>query len=96
MKRPFKSLGDPQGRARMKQDPDWYTASTADAIVQIGGRIIRSDTDYGVVFIIDGQFSWFASRNGKFFADWWKEAVVRIETLDQAVLPPQMRKDKSG
>jgi len=93
IKLPFKSLGDPQVRSRMKQDPDWYTASTADGLVQITGRGVRNADDYCASFVIDENLSWFASHNSDFFPDWWKESVHKIGDLDEAVLPPQMKKE---
>ena len=92
IKLPFKSLGDPQVRSRMERDPDWYTASTADGLVQTTGRGMRHADDYVVSFLLDQQMSWFASRNGDFFPDWWKESVHKIDSLEEAVLPSQMQK----
>ncbi len=87
---PFPSMGDPQVKARMKLDPDWYAAATADALVQSCGRSVRHKDDYSVTFILDGQ-EWFFRRYKRFFPVWFRDAVVKIKTLEEARLPPMMR-----
>lgn len=88
-KMPYLSLGNEQVKARMKKDPDWYTAATADELVQSFGRVVRSVNDYGVGFLIDDQ-EWFFRKNKDFFPDWWRDGFHKIEGIEGAVLPPQM------
>jgi len=90
VKLPFLDLSDLQVRTRMERDPEWYTAVTADEIVQACGRAVRHKDDFAVSFILDGQAEWFLPRNKSFFPAWWREAVYKIESLEEAVLPPQM------
>lgn len=86
-KLPFMSLGDLQVKRRQQEDPGWYTWVTACAIVQSCGRVIRSDTDYAATYILDANAEWFLRRNSKLFPKWWKEAVYRINGVDEAVVP---------
>ena len=91
VKVPFLSLGDPQVRARLKQDPEWYAAAAADELVQAFGRGVRARDDYCVGFILDSTFGWFARRNKRLFPDWWRKTVYPIKDLGEAILPPQMK-----
>lgn len=88
-KLPFLNLGDPQIRYRMERDPEWYDWSTAATLIQTTGRTVRSATDWSTTYITDKSFGWFAKKNKRFFPPWWKEAVVKVDNIRSAVMPPQ-------
>jgi len=44
-------------------------------VLQAVGRVIRSETDRGVVLLIDSRFN--ESRYRRLFPDWWK--VTRVQ-----------------
>lgn len=72
---PFPFLGDRQISARMKNDPEWYALQAAQTIIQATGRIVRSETDSGVTYIIDSDFARLYADNPSFFPDWWVASV---------------------
>ncbi len=65
VKLPFPALGDTRTRMKMKANDDWYKSETAAYLMQMMGRIVRSQTDTGVTYIIDPAFDF---HYGKGFA----------------------------
>src|SRR5256885_16606842 len=59
---PYPDLGDPWTAARRARDPRWYALETAKALVQAYGRSCRHADDYGVTYILDGQFERFLAH----------------------------------
>jgi len=82
-KLPFGFLGDPQVKARMEQDPQWYSWNTACTLLQMCGRSTRSETDWSRVYIIDGNAGWFMKRYSYLFPEWWKESVYYKEGITE-------------
>jgi DNA excision repair protein ERCC-2 len=61
-----------------------YTFPGMNRVLQAVGRVIRSETDRGVVLLIDARFS--EVRYRKLFPAWWKYLRVRHKTgLQEAV-----------
>jgi Rad3-related DNA helicase len=53
-------------------------------VLQASGRVIRSETDHGVVLLIDARFN--ETRYRRLFPTWWKFVRVRnFSALEQAV-----------
>jgi len=78
VKVPFPNLGDRQVHAKMQRDPEWYQVETVKTIVQMSGRIVRSDDDWGVTYFLDADFEMIYGRYSGFFPNWWKQAVQRL------------------
>ena len=53
---PFQPLGDVQIRKKMESNPRWYKVMAAMELTQMLGRIVRSETDTGVMYILDPKF----------------------------------------
>lgn len=88
-KLPFPSLGDPQIKARVDSDREWYAWFTACSVIQASGRVIRSEEDWGTTYILDKNFQWFGKYNKRLFPNWWNGALYTISDISGAVLPPQ-------
>lgn len=76
---PFLNLKDRQIAARRysKNGELWYAVNTIRTIIQMCGRVVRSEDDYGVTYILDRQFSsnlW--PRYKRLFPSWWKDGLV--------------------
>lgn len=71
---PFANLGDPQIQAKKEQDPEWYTLQTVSTVIQSLGRIIRSDSDHGVSYLLDSDFERLFRQNEHFFPRWLSAA----------------------
>jgi ATP-dependent DNA helicase DinG len=80
IKVPFPAI-DPYVRARMQKDPDWYTWLTALKIVQQTGRIVRSSTDKGVMWILDAGFGDFLRRARSKMPKWWRDSVIDLSKI---------------
>jgi ATP-dependent DNA helicase DinG len=74
-KMPYPDLGDPWTAARRERDPRWYALETAKALVQAYGRSCRHVDDYGVTYILDGQFARFMQRYRPLLPAWFREAA---------------------
>jgi len=61
-----------------------YTFPGMNRVLQAVGRVIRSDTDHGVVLLIDARFN--ETRYRRLFPPWWKYLRVRhAEGLREAI-----------
>lgn len=76
-KMPFPDQGDKVIARRMdsKDVANWYAYATVQELVQSTGRIVRSETDWGVTYILDTNFQWFARKYRSLFPDWWMDSV---------------------
>jgi Rad3-related DNA helicase len=74
---PYPFLGDPQVKARMERDPDWYDWRTCLAVVQAYGRSVRSAEDHAVTYLLDADFPNFLRRQRHRLPEWFLEAVDR-------------------
>jgi len=54
----------------------WYTLSTALTIIQMAGRIVRDEKDWGNIYILDGAFGRFYKKNTEFFPLYMREAIT--------------------
>ena len=73
---PYPYLGDRQVAAKKEQDPAWYDAQTVGTIIQSTGRVVRSETDRGVTYILDSDFMFLWDRRKAMFPKWWRDATV--------------------
>lgn len=80
VKVPYPAL-DPYVRARMQRDEDWYTWLTALKLVQATGRIVRSKTDRGHIWILDSGFRTFLRRAGDKLPRWWVDSIIDMKKL---------------
>ena len=76
VKIPFGSVQDKVLKARQEQDKDYGLYLAAQTLVQMSGRIVRSETDHGITIILDDQFSWFYGRVKRYMPRWFQEAMV--------------------
>jgi len=73
---PYPYLGDKLVKKRMNKWKWWYPLQTTKTIVQSVGRSIRSETDFAVTYILDGDFSKFYYRNTYLFPESFRESMV--------------------
>ncbi len=82
---PYPYLGDPQVKAKMELDREWYVLQAVQALIQATGRIVRSDTDYGATYILDADFQRLYDENkNHFFPLWWREALIKPKPKEYA------------
>lgn len=75
---PSPYLGSKQVEKRLYETRDgklWYANTTARAITQAYGRVMRAEDDEGVFIILDSMFSSFYARWRRLFPSWFQEAV---------------------
>jgi hypothetical protein len=73
---PYPSLGDRHVVAKKDQDNDWYALETVKSIIQSAGRIVRSDTDVGVTYVLDSDFNRLHEQYSSYFPKWFTDAFV--------------------
>ncbi len=69
-------LGNKQIAARMEKDYDWYLMKTVMYMVQACGRIVRSDEDYGLTYILDSDFKTLYGRASHMFPKWFTNSII--------------------
>ncbi len=74
-KMPYPNLGDPYVAERKRRDEQWYAQQVALAIVQGAGRVVRSDTDYADIYMLDSCFLRFINTNESLFPPWFLDAI---------------------
>jgi len=73
---PYPSLGDKQVEALKDISQDWYEMETAKTLVQMCGRIVRSEKDVGVTYVLDSDVERLVQRSAHMFPQWWLDALV--------------------
>lgn len=73
---PYSNLGDEQIKQRMKRDPEWYTWTTVQSLIQMAGRGTRHENDWSASYILDGNFSRLLSQGKEFFPKWFTDSLV--------------------
>jgi Rad3-related DNA helicase len=73
-KLPFPDLRSAVQRMRMEVDKEYRNYVTAQDLVQMSGRIVRSEDDWGETFIIDDNIEWFVKQAREFLPAWWRQA----------------------
>jgi len=82
MKIPYAGLGDKQTKARAddgERGSLWYSGLAAREIVQMTGRVTRSDTDWGRTYMVDKRFMSFYAKNRRHFPKYFQEAVTAMD-----------------
>lgn len=75
-KLPYPNLQDAWVKTRMKYDETWYNEATALNLIQGFGRIVRSETDFGINFILDESFAMFYKFNKKLFPKHIQNSII--------------------
>lgn len=78
VKVPYGNLTDQWIKRRMHMSNEWYTRRALIDIIQGGGRIVRSETDKGTVYILDGSFDLLYKRTNSIIPNWWKQSYTTI------------------
>lgn len=74
---PYGFLGDVWVKTRMKKNSRWYSREAIVRIVQGSGRSIRSEDDWAVTFILDGNFARLLSLR-EMFPSWYTDAIEEV------------------
>lgn len=74
-------------KARMKNDKEYSNYMTAQTMVQMTGRGMRSEEDRCETLIIDDNVEWWLRQNKQHFPKWWMESY-RSQQEKQAPNPP--------
>jgi ATP-dependent DNA helicase DinG len=75
---PFANLGDAWVKRRRDISPDWYARQALTHIIQGGGRVVRTPTDYGTTYILDSSFAYLHRNNMRYIPDWWHEGYAEL------------------
>ena len=76
--------GDEQVSARRRKDPNWYFGQAVTQMIQSYGRTTRSVDDYSVTYILDKRALHYL-KNDNFTPEWVKEAVIKYDTVEDAL-----------
>jgi len=76
VKCPWPSLGDKQVATKAEMDPTWYKIEAFKSLLQIAGRICRSETDFGETFVLDDDVSRLLRDVAPFVPGWFSDAIV--------------------
>lgn len=79
VKVPYPFLGDAWIKRRLDLSDEWYKRQAMIAIIQGGGRIVRSEDDWGNVYILDESFSYLWYKFKSKAPKWWKEAFIKTK-----------------
>jgi len=74
---PYQSfVNNPQLEARMKLSKSYYDYLTSLKLIQSYGRIVRSETDWGITYILDQDFQRFKNMASHMLPEWFKDAII--------------------
>jgi Rad3-related DNA helicase len=75
---PYPYMGDQWVKKRMTLSNEWYQRQAMIAIIQGGGRVVRSKEDWGVTYILDSSFGFLYSKMHNKIPKWWKQAYFKF------------------
>ncbi len=75
LKIPFGYLGDNYVYCKSEMNPDWYRDQAARIVLQMAGRIVRSNVDWGSTYIMDTNYD----KLDAFIPSWFKVAEVKYD-----------------
>ena len=75
-KTPFANLGDQWVKRRMELSKQWYHRQAIIQVIQGCGRIVRSNTDNGNVYMLDGSWGYLFNNVSHTIPQWWKDAYT--------------------
>lgn len=78
-KLPFPDQTDPQRKMQAKEELGKKLAmyDTATTLVQMYGRAVRAEDDYGTTYLLDSNFDWFRGAAKKLLPKYFTEAIRR-------------------
>jgi Rad3-related DNA helicase len=76
VKVPYPFLGDAWVKRRQSLSDRWYMLEALKAIIQGGGRVVRTPDDWGNVYILDSSWENLYRRGKDFLPKWWKIAYM--------------------
>ena len=71
---PFGNLGDEWIKRRMEISSRWYQIQALIEVIQGAGRVVRSEDDWGEVYILDSSWGYLFSQMEGTIPNWWKIA----------------------
>ena len=75
---PFPVPTDPLVAARSLADPLYHRKLAVTRLVQMAGRVMRSEDDRGETFIVDDSVNFLMSHTKPYFPVWFREAFKRV------------------
>ncbi len=84
---PYSNTNTDLARARSSRDPQYPYYTTAQTIVQMAGRAMRSESDQCETIITDEGFAPFVNKHKALLPDWFNQAIIRTDTI-----PPPLGK----
>lgn len=75
---PFGYLGDQWIKRRMELSLRWYHRRALIDVIQGGGRVVRSDEDFGTVYILDASWAYLYKQAFNMIPKWWREAYTTL------------------
>jgi len=81
---PYPSLASQKNKLRQKMNPDWYSWRTVSGLIQMSGRVVRSNEDYADTIIIDSSFGDLLKYSGHYFPYWFQDAIKKVNVKVQS------------
>lgn len=81
VKAPFADMSDPLVRMRSTQSRSWMEISMLDALVQMCGRNVRHEDDYGETFIVDTVACAAMESHLRRMPEWVKSRVRKLSAV---------------
>lgn len=76
---PYPYMGDQWVKKRMELSSEWYQRQAMIAIIQGGGRVVRTSDDWGNTYILDKSFDFLWFKMSKNIPKWWKDGFVKTK-----------------
>jgi Rad3-related DNA helicase len=71
---PYLNVGDKVVAKMMQRNPAWYDLKTLVVFAQMLGRPVRSETDYGISYLMDNRFPGFINRTRQWIPHWMSDS----------------------
>lgn len=74
----FPNLGDQWVKRRLEMSRMWYNYQAIIQTMQGCGRVVRSNTDHGNVYILDASWGYLYNQMRHIIPQWWNDAYIEV------------------
>lgn len=75
---PYPTIKDPFVKYKLQNNHwAWYNAQTMISVGQQCGRIVRSETEVGITYLLDTRFHTFFQKVNHLLPEWFRQGIVR-------------------
>ena len=90
VKCPYGNLGDPWTKEHFNRSKKWYDYEAIKVILQASGRIVRSEEDYGVTYVLDMRVYDLIKKYYDSMPLWFRDRIEAKERIESQKIQDEL------